>query len=89
MALFTMVDWAPIGEAVENAYSMQKTASSCTLTQMAKRDKSTPQPSTVRSGQKTRQLLAEALEQPEGSVEERQAFSQYLKALHDVHAKQA
>ena len=35
----------------------------------------------------TRDLLAKALQQPENSIEERQAFSLYLKALHDVHAK--
>jgi|SRR5208282_958954 len=35
----------------------------------------------------TRQLLAETLNQKEGSAEERQAFSKYLKALHARHAK--
>jgi hypothetical protein len=35
----------------------------------------------------TRNLLAKALQQAEDSTEERQAFSLYLKALHDVHAK--
>jgi hypothetical protein len=35
----------------------------------------------------TRDLLAKTLQQAQNSTEERQAFSLYLKALHDVHAK--
>jgi hypothetical protein len=36
---------------------------------------------------KSRKLLTRAFSQPEGSSERLQAFSEYLNALHDEHAK--
>jgi len=50
----------------------------------------TPQgqaPVPTRSPRKSRKLLVSAFSHPEGSSERRQAFSKYLNALHDEHAK--
>jgi hypothetical protein len=101
MPSIEVMDWEPtgeaLGEAAEQAFTSQ--TASATIQTMAvakqKRNYSTaasasahaPKRQKSNSPSKTRQLLAEALEQPEGSGEERQAFSLYLKALHDVHAK--
>jgi hypothetical protein len=44
-------------------------------------------PAPVRSPGESRKLLVRAFSHPEGSSERRQAFSKYLDALHDEHAK--
>jgi hypothetical protein len=41
----------------------------------------------ARSPREARKLLVRAFSHPEGSSERRQAFSEYLNALHDEHAK--
>jgi hypothetical protein len=44
-------------------------------------------PAPASSARESRKLLVRAFSHPEGSSERRQAFSEYLNALHDEHAK--